>query len=358
VSAGSVTASLLGLPGRVGQLLFAPAAGMARVEREHGGLSDTWWLIAFGALTFRFARLLEALLDGAQSPAGALGGVARVAAAELMTAAIVVLPAAVIVTLLAGARRDSSRDLDLGAACYAPYFAVRAVFRAYETFAGPSMWPQFFFELPAAVAALIALVFAVRVARARTGASPAPVIAQPGSFATRAGLVVSLALVAGLAGNVRWATKNLGSLMPVRHGQLAPDFSLPRADGQPGAVALSGLRGRVVVLDFWATWCPPCNKMMPTLEALNTEWKERGVTFVGVNSDGDIAPEELRAFLTAHGVSYAVVADNGRANNLYKVRALPTLFIIGKDGRVRDTFLGLTRKASIASALEEATAAN
>jgi thiol-disulfide isomerase/thioredoxin len=114
----------------------------------------------------------------------------------------------------------------------------------------------------------------------------------------------------------------------------------------------------VVVLDFWATWCPPCNKMMPTLEALNAEWKDRGVTFVGVNSDGDIAPEELRAFLTAHGVSYAVVADNGRANNLYKVRALPTLFIIGKDGRVRDTFLGLTRKASIASALEEAVAAN
>lgn len=347
-------AAFWGLPGRVGQLLFAPGAGMARVDREHGGLTDTLWLVALGALTFRFARVLEALLDAAQSASGALSGVARVAAAEIQTAAIVVLPAAVIVTFLAGARRDSSRDLDLGAACYAPYFAVRSVFRAYEAFAGPSIWPALVLELPAAVAALVALVFAVRVARARTGTFPAPVIAQPGSRATWVGLVVALTLGVGLAGNVRWASKNLGSLMPVRNGQPAPDFALPRADGKPGPLALSSLRGRVVVLDFWATWCPPCKAMMPTLEALNAEWKDRGVTFVGVNSDGDIAPEELRAFLTQYGVSYAVVADDGRANQLYRVRALPTLFIIGKDGHLRDTFLGLTRKATIASALQEA----
>jgi peroxiredoxin len=264
----------------------------------------------------------------------------------------------VIITVLAGKTRDSQRDLDLGAACYAPYFAVRAAIRAYQAFAGPSLWPAFFFELPAAVAALVALVFAVRVARARSGAFPAPVIAQPGGTAARIGLVVTLALGVGLAGNIRWASKNLGALLPVRSGQAAPDFALPRADGQAGQVSLSSLRGRVVVLDFWATWCPPCKAMMPTLESLNTEWKDRGVTFVGVNSDGGIAPEDLRAFLTQHGVSYAVVADDeGVANRLYKVRALPTMFIVGKDGHLRETFLGLTRKASIASALEDAIAA-
>jgi thiol-disulfide isomerase/thioredoxin len=357
VSAGAGTNSLLGLPARVGQLLLAPAAGMARVDREHGALNDAFWLVGLGALTFRFARVLEALLDGAQSASGALSGLARVVAAELQAAALVVLPAAVIVTLLAGKRRDSSRDLDLGAACYAPYFAVRAGIRAYQAFAGPSLWPAFFFELPAAVAALVALVFAVRVARARTGSFPAPVIQQPGPLAARTGLVVALAMSVGLAGNVRWASKNLGALLPVRSGQPAPDFALPRADGQPGQISLSSLRGRVVVLDFWATWCPPCKAMMPTLESLNGEWKDKGVTFVGVNSDGGIAPEDLRAFLTEHGVSYAVVADDeGVANRLYKVRALPTLFVVGKDGRLRDTFLGLTRKGSIASALEEALA--
>jgi thiol-disulfide isomerase/thioredoxin len=357
VSAGAL-ATLAGLPGRVGQLLLSPGAAMARVDREHGGLTDALWLVALGAITFRFARVLEALLDAAQSASGAFSGVARVAAAELQMAALVVLPAAVIVTVLAGARRDAARDLDLGAACYAPYFAVRGILRAYETFAGPSFWPAFVTELPAAVAALVALFFAVRVARARSGAFPAPVIAQPGGLATRAGLAVALILGVGLAGNIRWASKNLGALMPVRNGQAAPDFALARADGQPGQISLSGLRGRVVVLDFWATWCPPCQKMMPTLEALNAEWKDRGVTFVGVNSDGDIAPQDLREFLTSHGVSYPVVADDGRANALFKVRALPQLFVIGKDGRVRDTFLGLTRKASIASALEEAVAAS
>ena len=69
-------------------------------------------------------------------------------------------------------------------------------------------------------------------------------------------------------------------------GQIAPDFSLPRIDGTPGTVTMADLRGQVVVLDFWATWCPPCVAMIPMLDDAHRNWAPRGVSFVGINSDG------------------------------------------------------------------------
>ncbi|HTA21072.1 MAG TPA: TlpA disulfide reductase family protein, partial [Polyangia bacterium] len=111
----------------------------------------------------------------------------------------------------------------------------------------------------------------------------------------------------------------------------------------------------VVVLDFWATWCPPCLAMLPTLHELHAEWSDRGVAFVGVNSDGGIAPEALRAFLDQHAVPYPVGIDEGDIGSLYKVRSLPTLFVIGKDGTIRASFVGLTRKATLTDALEAAS---
>ena len=295
---------------------------------------------------------------------------------ELVGAAWVVLPAAIVVTVLAGARRDSSRDLDLGAACYAPYFAVRAIARALDALGVGVELPALASEIPAAAAALVVLVRAVLVARARQatpaadGAAPAsaaapastaspastvsPCVAPPRRSALAAGLVVAALAAVGLAGNAVWASRNLPELLPIRHGQVAPAFTLERSDGTPGHVALDDLRGQVVVLDFWATWCPPCLAMMPTLDELHAEWSGRGVTFVGVNSDGGIEPEALRTFLRQHEVPYAVGIDEGEINRLYKVRALPTLFVIGKDGTIRASFVGLTRKATLVRALEDA----
>jgi thiol-disulfide isomerase/thioredoxin len=349
--------ALRGLPGRIGQILLAPRAALERVDREGGGLTDALWLVALGTVTFRFAQLIEALLGLSEPAGGALMRVVAPAADELVGAAWVVLPAAVVITLLAGARRDSSRDLELGAACYAPYFAVRAVFRAIDAVAGARALPPLAAELAAAAAALPAFVRAVLVARRRTGAFPAPVIVQPRRPAVIAGLALASLASVGLAGNAVWARRHLPSLLPIRHGQAAPPFTLARADGTPGHVALAELRGQVVVLDFWATWCPPCLAMLPTMHELHAEWGQRGVTFVGVNSDGGIEPDALRAFLLQHDVPYPVVLDEGEVNRLYKVRALPELVVVGKDGTIRKTFLGFTRKGAIASALEEALAA-
>jgi thiol-disulfide isomerase/thioredoxin len=350
-------AALRGLPGRVGQLLLSPRAALERVDREGGALTDALWLVALGVLTFRFAALLEALL-GFSDPAGdALSRLAMVASGEIRDAAMVVLPAAVAVTLFAGKRRDSTKDLELGAACYAPYFAVRGVARVLDIVAGGASLGPVASHAPAAVVAFGVLVQAVLVARARADGFPAPVIVQPRRNAFAAGLgVVAIALV-GLAGNAVYAARNFHALLPVRSGQAAPDFTLARADGTPGSISLSALRGQVVVLDFWATWCQPCVAMLPTLHELDTEWKGKGVSFVGVNSDGYIEPEVLQSFLRQQGVPYPVVIDDGDVGPRYKVRAFPHMVVVGKDGAIRNTFVGFTTKRTLEGALADAVAA-
>jgi len=347
-------ATLRGLPGRVGQILLAPREGLARVDREGGGVNDALWLVALGTLTFRFPSLLEALLGLSALSVDALLRVFSVFANELVSAAWFVLPAAVVVTALAGARRDSSRDLELAGASYAPYFTASAGFRVVEAVTGAQTWPTVVARLVPAALALPALVTAVLVARGRVSVEPAPDVARPVRAAVLAGLAVFGVAAVGLAGNAVWSSRHFETLKPVRRGTQAPDFAVARVDGQPGTIALASMKGQAVVLDFWATYCPPCRQMMPVLDELHREWGPKGVSFVGVDSE-DIPPEMLRDFLVEHPIPYPIVADDGALGANYKVRALPTLVVIGKDGTIRDSFVGFTMKATLERALDRAT---
>jgi thiol-disulfide isomerase/thioredoxin len=365
-------APLRQLPSRVGQLLVAPRAALSRVELEGGGLRDALWLVVLGVVTFRFPQLFEALL-GLTDPGsvGALGRVASVAASEVQQAAWVVLPAAVLVTVAAGRRRDATRDLDLGACAYVPYFLVRGLARAIDAVAGARSLPPAASEVPAVAAAAIVVILAVAVARRRVAAPAAaappdpaalappepalsPPAAPPGRAAALAGFAVLAVAGVALAGNAVWSARHMAALRPMRAGAPAPAFALPALDGGPPR-SLEELRGRVVVLDFWATWCPPCLAMIPVLDELHAQWGPRGVAFLGVNSDGGgITAAELQAFAREHPMPYPTVVDDGTVNALYKVRALPQLVIIGRDGAVRRTFLGYTTRDTIARALGEA----
>jgi thiol-disulfide isomerase/thioredoxin len=347
------------LPARLGQLLLAPGAALRRIDVEGGGFSDAVALVVIGTLAFRLPELVQVLLAIAGPTSGALLRLVAPFAAEVRDAAWIVLPAALAITVLAGARRDPSRDLELGAACYQVFFVVLALSRAVDAIAGMRVLPTRLTWTVAGIAAATVLVRAVGVARSRSRATAgdgaaAPTIVPPRAAAWRAGLAVAALLLIGVGGGAVWSARHFDALRPMRRGQDAPDFTLARIDDSPGTIAMSGLRGQVVVLDFWATWCPPCVAMVPVLRDVHASWAPRGVAFVGINSDGPTPIEEIRSFMSAHSLPYPVVGDDGRVGGLYRVEALPSLVLIGRDGHIRESFVGYTSKGALDKAIGEA----
>jgi len=121
-----------------------------------------------------------------------------------------------------------------------------------------------------------------------------------------------------------------------RVGQLAPEFTLSRLDG--GEASLSDFRSRVVVLDFWATWCSPCRASMPGLEALRARYEDKGLIVVSVSLDR--SGDDARRYLKTNGYDAFIglwesLADAQRVARLYGVFGIPRTFVIDRDGIIR-----------------------
>ena len=112
----------------------------------------------------------------------------------------------------------------------------------------------------------------------------------------------------------------------------APDFALPTLSGE--TVRLADLRGKVVFLNFWATWCVPCRTEMPTIEALYQRYKGRGLDVLAVNMDKS-STTGVEAFAKEAGVTFRIVLDpSWSAARAYGVRGLPTTYLIDRTGNV------------------------
>jgi peroxiredoxin len=133
---------------------------------------------------------------------------------------------------------------------------------------------------------------------------------------------------------------------PSRAGALAPDFSLPDLTGQ--TISLSSYRGKVVLLDFWATWCDPCREEIPHFVALQSQYGDQGLEIIGISMDD--GPEPVRAFYQRFKINYPVVMGGAKTGELYGgVLGLPIAFLIGRDGRIYSKHMG----ASEISVLEK-----
>jgi thiol-disulfide isomerase/thioredoxin len=135
---------------------------------------------------------------------------------------------------------------------------------------------------------------------------------------------------------------------------LAPDFTLKTLDGPE--ISLSRLRGQVVLLDFWATWCAPCREAIPHLINIQKTYQEKGVEVIGMNVDKGDA-ETVRRFVKSMEIPYAITLTPEEVSRKYGVTALPTTILIDKEGKIRQKFLGFTSEISkqITSTIVELT---
>lgn len=121
----------------------------------------------------------------------------------------------------------------------------------------------------------------------------------------------------------------------VKPGTKAPDFELNSPDGKK--VSLSQFKGKYVVLDFWASWCPDCRKDAPTIVAMYNKYKDKGVAFVGVSFDTDVA--QWKAAIEKYGMKYAHVSElkkmrEANISKAYGVKWIPSMVLVDPQGKV------------------------
>jgi peroxiredoxin len=143
------------------------------------------------------------------------------------------------------------------------------------------------------------------------------------------------------------------TLASATNRKLAPNFALKDTAGK--LVRLSDYRGRVVLLDFWATACGGCVKEIPAFVELAKAYERRGLSTLGVSEDivyedlksADEAWDRVRPFVRDHKVSYRVVMGDGQITSAYDIKALPLTYLIDSDGRVAAVYTGVVDRANL-----------
>lgn len=131
----------------------------------------------------------------------------------------------------------------------------------------------------------------------------------------------------------------LSSSPSPREGFLAPDFTLDTLDGNK--ITLSDLRGKIVVVNFWATWCLPCREETPALEKAYEQYKHSGMVILGLNLTNQDSVNDVEFFVQEFGLTYPILLDqDGSVGYLYQVKGLPTTFFINREGTIRTVLVG------------------
>jgi thiol-disulfide isomerase/thioredoxin len=138
-----------------------------------------------------------------------------------------------------------------------------------------------------------------------------------------------------------------GPAAAVEVGETVPDLAIRRLDEPAKSLALASLKGSVVYVDFWASWCVPCRVSMPALDAMYRRNRGRGFEVVGVNKD--VSSAEAQRFLKRVGVSFPLVYDaQDAAAKAFDVKAMPSGYLVDRKGIVRSVHRGFTAETTAA----------
>lgn len=137
----------------------------------------------------------------------------------------------------------------------------------------------------------------------------------------------------------RSGTSTAGKIPAPQQGFLAPDFELKTPAGE--AVRLSDLRGQAVLVNLWATWCPPCREEMQTIDKMYQEYKEQGFTVLAVNMTYQDDALAVMPFVDEQELSFPILLDDtGDMANAYQLRSLPSSYFVRRDGIINELVIG------------------
>lgn len=130
-----------------------------------------------------------------------------------------------------------------------------------------------------------------------------------------------------------------GDISAPRQGFKAPDFTLQTLDGQ--TITLSSLRGKSVLINLWASWCPPCKSEMPDFERVYNDYKNQGLVILAVNATNQDTLSNANEFVRQNQLTFPILLDSdGKVSQIYQLRSLPTSFFVDKNGVIRDVIVG------------------
>ena len=130
-----------------------------------------------------------------------------------------------------------------------------------------------------------------------------------------------------------------GTVAAPQQGFLAPEFELTTSTGE--TIKLSDLRGQAILVNLWATWCPPCRAEMKSIEKVYKEYKDQGLVVLAVNMTYQDDPQIVMPFVTEQGLTFPILLDpTGDMAHAYQLRTLPSSFFIGRDGIIHEVVIG------------------